>query len=110
MVMQQVFPKVAVDIYPPVVIGVEFVSTFVDWVDQSLVPNTREDARAEDDVKEFKYIANWNLWSVYLIIYFLILQAFLGWRVCIFSCGSFNVIGESSGFWSSLVVDYKICI
>ena len=42
------FPKVAV-----VVIGVKFVSTFVDWGDQSLVPNILEDARAKDDVKEF---------------------------------------------------------
>ena len=46
------FPKVSVDAYPTVVIGVVFVSTFVDWGDQSLVPNTGEDAR---DVKEFKY-------------------------------------------------------
>ena len=28
-------------------------STFVDWGDQSLVPNIGEDARAKDDVKEF---------------------------------------------------------
>jgi hypothetical protein len=48
------FPKVAVDSYPTVVIGVKFVSTFVDWGDQSLVPNNGEDARATDDVKEFK--------------------------------------------------------
>ena len=27
----------------------------MDWGDQSLVPNIGEDARAEDDVKEFKY-------------------------------------------------------
>ena len=47
------FPKVTVDAYSTVVIGVKFVSTFVDWGDQSLVPNTEEDARAEDDVKEF---------------------------------------------------------
>ena len=44
------FPKVAVDAYPVVVIGVKFLSTFVDWV-----PNIGEYARAEDDVKEFKY-------------------------------------------------------
>ena len=43
------FPWVAVDAYPPVVIGV----TFVNWDDQSLVPNIGEYARAEDDVKEF---------------------------------------------------------
>ena len=48
------FLKVAVDAYPMVVIGVKFVSTFVDWGDQSLVPNIGEDARA-NDVKEFKY-------------------------------------------------------
>jgi hypothetical protein len=33
------FPKVAVDEYPMVVIGDKFVSTFVAWGDQSLVPN-----------------------------------------------------------------------
>ena len=38
------FPKVAVDAYPMAVIGVKFVSTFVDWGDQSLVPNIGEDA------------------------------------------------------------------
>ena len=47
------FPKVTVDTYSPVVIGVKFVSTFVDWGDQSLVPNIGEDARAKYDVKEF---------------------------------------------------------
>ena len=40
------FPKVTVDTYSTVVIGVKFVSTFVDWGDQSLVPNIGEDARA----------------------------------------------------------------
>ena len=49
------FHKVAVDAYPTVVFGVKFVSTSVDWGDQSLVPNIGEDARAENDVKEFKY-------------------------------------------------------
>ena len=39
--------------YPTVVIGVKFVSTFVDWGDQSLVPNIGDNARAKDDVKEF---------------------------------------------------------
>ena len=47
------FPKVTVDAYSTVVIGVKFVSTFVDWGDQSLVPNIGEDARAKYDVKEF---------------------------------------------------------
>ena len=47
------FPKVTDDAYSPVVIGVKFVSTFVDCGDQSLVPNIGEDARAKDDVKEF---------------------------------------------------------
>ena len=47
------FPKVAVDAYPTVVIEVTFVSTFVDWGDQSLVPNIGEYARAKDEVKEF---------------------------------------------------------
>ena len=45
------FPKVAVDTYPTVVTGVKFASNFVDWGDQSLVPNIGEDARAKDDVK-----------------------------------------------------------
>ena len=39
--------------FPKVVIGVKFVSTFVDWGDPSLVPNIGEDARAKYDVKEF---------------------------------------------------------
>ena len=47
------FPKVTVDTYSTVVIGVKFVSTFVDWGDRALVPNIGEDARAKDDVKEF---------------------------------------------------------
>ena len=44
------FHKVTVDAYPPVVIWVKFVSTFVDWGDQSLVPNIGEE---KYDVKEF---------------------------------------------------------
>ena len=48
------FPKVLVDVYLAVVIGVKFVCTFVDWGGQSLVPNIGEDSRAKDDVKEFK--------------------------------------------------------
>ena len=48
------FPKVA-DAYPTVIIGVKFVSTLVDWDDQSLVPNIGEYAKAEEDVKEFNY-------------------------------------------------------
>ena len=44
----------AVDAYPTVVIGVTFVSIFVDGGDQSLVPNIGEEARAEEDVEEFK--------------------------------------------------------
>ena len=47
----QDFPKFAVDAYPKVVIGVKCVSTFVDWGDQSLVPNIGKDARAKADVK-----------------------------------------------------------
>ena len=47
------FPKVAVDTFPTVVIGVKYVSTFVDWGDQPLVPNIGEDARAKEDVKVF---------------------------------------------------------
>ena len=48
-------PRVAVDTYPTVFIGVKFVSTFLDWGDQSLIPNIGKDARAKDVVKEFKY-------------------------------------------------------
>ena len=44
------FPTVAVDAYPTVVVEVKYDSTFVDWGDQSLVPNI-----GEDNVKEFKY-------------------------------------------------------
>ena len=44
------FPKVTVDAYSTVVIGVKFVSTFVDWGDQSLVTNIVEHGSAEDDV------------------------------------------------------------
>jgi hypothetical protein len=36
------FPKVSVDAYP---IGIKFVSTFVDWGDQSLDPNIGEVSR-----------------------------------------------------------------
>ena len=48
-----------------VVIGVKFVSTFVDWGYQALVPNIGEDARAKDDVKEFK---SRKLFSLSLLI------------------------------------------
>ena len=41
------FPKFAVDTYSTVVIGVKFVSTFVDCGDQSLVLNIGEDARVK---------------------------------------------------------------
>ena len=95
------FPKVAGDAYPTEVIMVKFVSTFVDWGDQSLVPNIVEDARAQENVEEFKN-NHLNLWSVYVIISFSVPstpQAFLGWRVCILSCSSFNVFGESGEFW-----------
>ena len=51
--MQRIFQRFLFDTYPMVFIGVKFVSTFVDWGDQSLVPNIGEDARAEDDVKDF---------------------------------------------------------
>ena len=49
------FPKVDVDAYPMVVIGVKFVSSFKDWGDQSLVPDIGEIDRAKDYVKEFNY-------------------------------------------------------
>ena len=87
------FPKVAVDMQ---LFGVKFVSTSVDCGDQSLVPNIGEDARTKDDVKEFQYSQ-------------------LEYVVCIWVggflfCNLFKVIGESSGFWQSSIVDYKICI
>ena len=123
------FPMVAVDACPMVVIGVKCVSTFVDWGDQSLVQNIEEDARAEDDVKEFKYSQLEFLVCIFINSFRKpsTPQAFLGWRVCILSCRSFNVIGkscvfwnpvcsgiqcvlESSMFWKSLIVDSKICI
>ena len=47
------FHEVAVDAYSTVVIVVNCGSTFVDWGDQSLVPNIGGDARAKDDIKEF---------------------------------------------------------
>ena len=59
------FPKVAVDAYPTAVIGVKFVSTFMDWGDQSLVPHFWEELRM---MLKSLNIANWNLWSVYFII------------------------------------------
>ena len=55
MIMQRIFPKLLLMHVPLVVIGVKFVSTFVDWRDQSLVTNLEVDARAEEDVNEFKY-------------------------------------------------------
>jgi hypothetical protein len=51
MIMQRISPRWLL----MVVIGVKFVSTFVHCGDQSLDPNIGEDARGEDDVKEFKY-------------------------------------------------------
>jgi hypothetical protein len=50
--MQKIFPRLLLA-QPRVVIGVKFVTTFLDWGGQSLVPNIGEDVRAEDDVKEF---------------------------------------------------------
>jgi hypothetical protein len=63
------FPKVAVHAYPPVIIRANFLSTFVDLGDQSWVPNIGEDARADDDIKEFKY-SQLELWSGYYTISF----------------------------------------
>ena len=55
MIMQSIFPRLLLIPYSTVIIGVKCVFTFVDWGDQSLVPNIGEDARAKDDVEEFKY-------------------------------------------------------
>ena len=57
------FPKVAVDTYPTLVIGVKFISTFVHWGDQSLVRNIGEDVGA-DDVKKFKPIGICGLYNL----------------------------------------------
>ena len=47
------FPKVTVNTDSTVIIGVEFVATFVERRYQSLVPNTGKDPRAKDNVKKF---------------------------------------------------------
>ena len=52
---------IAVDPDSKVIFRVKFLFTFVDWGDQSLVPNIGEDARAKDDVKEFKYSKLFNI-------------------------------------------------
>ena len=46
--------KVAVDAHSWVIIVIKCVLTFVDWGGQTLVPNIGEDARAEDNLEEFK--------------------------------------------------------
>ena len=38
---------------PYVVIRVRFISTFVDWTNQSLVPNIGEEPGAKNSVKQF---------------------------------------------------------
>ena len=55
MIIQRTFLRSLLKHFPvvTVVIGVKFVSTFVEWGDQSLVPNIGEDARAKADIKEF---------------------------------------------------------
>ena len=55
----------------------------MDWGDQSLVPNIGEDARAEDDVKEFNYCQ-------------------LEFAVCIF----YHFINNKGLFW---VEAFKFC-
>jgi hypothetical protein len=99
--VEDFFPEVTVDADSTVIVGVKFVSTFVDWggsVPWFQILGKMPELRMM--VKSFS-IAYWNLWSVYFIISFRLPstpQAFLGWRVCILSCSSFKVIGESSGF------------
>ena len=74
------FPKVAVDTYPTVVIGDKF-EVISPWFQiLGKMPELRMMLKSLS-------IANWNMWSVYLIISLRIPstpQAFLGWRVCIF--------------------------
>ena len=48
------FPEVTVDVGSSVTTEVKFVSIYMDWGDQTLVPNIGEDARAEDNIDEFK--------------------------------------------------------
>ena len=60
------FPKVAVDACPTVVIRVKFVSTFMDWGDQSFqilgkMPELRMMLKSLS-------VANCNLWSVLFVI------------------------------------------
>ena len=91
------FPKVAV----------KFVSTL--WFGDQILGKMSE---LRMMLKSFG-IANWNMLSAYLIISLRIPstpQAFLGWRVFILSCDTLKVIGEFSGFWSSLIVYSKISI
>ena len=47
------FSEVAFDTDLSVVISVKFISTFVDWANQSLVPNSGEDPRAKKSLKQF---------------------------------------------------------
>ena len=95
------FPKVAVDTYPHGSYWGQMCLHFCGL--GSFDRNIMEDTRTEDVVKELKY-GQLDLWSVYLIISFIISgyhqhqRPFLGCRVCILSCSSFNIIGESSWF------------
>jgi hypothetical protein len=104
-------PKVAFDAYPTVVLGSNL--SPILWIEvishrfQILgkIPELRMMLKSLST-------ADWNSWSIYFIISFRISstpQAFLCWRVCILSCSSFNVTGESSGLWLPLIADSKIC-
>ena len=58
------FPKVAVDAYPLVVIGVKFVSRFVDGVISPWCQILGKMAELRMMLKSLS-IVNWNLWPVY---------------------------------------------
>jgi len=47
------FPKFTVNADIAVIVGVKFVSTFVERSYQTLVPNIGEDPRVKDNIKEF---------------------------------------------------------
>ena len=49
------FPQVAVNANSSVIIWVKFLAIFIDWCDQSQVPNIGENTCSEDNVEEFEY-------------------------------------------------------
>jgi hypothetical protein len=72
----------------------------VDWGDQSLVPNIEEDARAKDDVKEFKYSQLEYMVCIFdnLIEDTINTTCLFGLEGLYFSCNSFKMKLENSRF------------